>query len=81
MYIILPFTRLIDVLEEDPENGNATFCRGLVQYDLNNYTMTVELFLQTLNITPNHSGALYNLGVLHSRKYIYECKINTERII
>ena len=58
--------RLSEVLQSDPENGNATFCRGLVQYDLHNYTMTEQLFLLTLNITANHSGALYNLGVLYT---------------
>ena len=63
-FICVP--RLSEVLESDPENGNATFCRGLVQYDLHNYTMTEQLFLLTLNITANHSGALYNLGVLYT---------------
>ena len=59
-------SRLSDVLESDPENGNATFCRGLVQYDLQNYATTEQLFLMTLNITANHSGALYNLGILYT---------------
>ena len=63
---MLHIPRLSEVLETDPENGNATFCRGLVQYDLHNYTMTEELFLLTLNFTTNHSGALYNLGVLYT---------------
>ena len=57
------------MIEEDPENGNATFCRGLIHYDLKNYTMTEDLFLQTLEIAPDDPGALYNLGVLYSGMY------------
>ena len=63
---LIHVSRLSDVLESDPGNGNATFCRGLVQYDLQNYATTEELFLVTLNITANHSGALYNLGILYT---------------
>ena len=57
------------MIEEDPNNGNATFCRGLVHYELKNHSLTEELFQQALNITPRHSGALYNLGVLYSGIY------------
>ena len=62
--------RLSEVIEEDPDNGNATFCRGLVHYDLKDYPTTIELFQLTLNITANHSGALYNLGVLYTGKIL-----------
>lgn len=70
--------RLEEVIEEDPGNGNATFSRGLIHYDLKNYTMTEDFFLQTLEITPDDPKTLYNLGVLYSGmcnilygKYVY----------
>lgn len=48
----------------EPENGNATFSLGLAYFDLRNLNKSEEMFLRTLEIAPNDTGTLYNLGVM-----------------
>ena len=56
--------RLYDVLAIEPDNGNATFSLGLAYFDLRNLNKSEELFLRTLEIAPNDTGTLYDLGVM-----------------
>ena len=60
--------RLLRVLELEPTNGNATFCLGLVYFDLNDLSQAEDRFLQALDMSPGHPGTLYNLGVVLSQQ-------------
>ena len=53
-----------DVLELEPDNGNATSNMGIVYFELGVITKAEEFFQRTLTLTPGDKGTLYNLGVL-----------------
>lgn len=57
-------SRLKDVLELEPENGNATSNMGIVYFELGMIAKAEEFFQRTLTLTPDDKGTLYNLGVL-----------------
>ncbi len=54
---------LLEVLEVEPDNGNATFSLGIVYTDLGRKEEGEVWYKKALAITPNHGGSLYNLGV------------------
>lgn len=56
--------RLNDVLEFEPDNGNATSNLGIVYFDLGRISEAEEFFRRTLTLTPGDKGTLYNMGVL-----------------
>ena len=64
---------LHDVLAVEPDNGNASFSLGLIYYDLHNYSSAEKWFLRSLELAPNDSGSLYNLGVMLTGEKRYDC--------
>ena len=52
------------MLEEDPDNGNATFSLGLVYAEQGKDDDAEDYYNRTLSISPHDRGTLFNLGML-----------------
>ena len=57
--------RLVYVVSATPNNTAAQHKLGMVQYDLQKYDDAQNAFLRALQISPHHSGALYDLARLY----------------
>ena len=64
LHVATPCVRLIDVLQVEPTNGNATLNLGLVYLDLNLYAEAEEYFKHSLMLSSGNKGALLNMAVL-----------------
>ena len=58
------YTRLLDVMEKEPDNGNATFSLGIVYADLGRRGDAEDYYMKTLAISGYDRGTLYNLATL-----------------
>lgn len=66
-----PCTRLKDVLEAEPQNGNALFALGVVQHNLGDIAGARTHFEETVELNSSHTNALYNLGFVHMEETNY----------
>ncbi len=56
--------RLLDVLDVEPDNGNATFNLAIVYFDLGRHGDAETYYRKVLSTSPNDKGTLYNLGII-----------------